>query len=86
MLSNQRRDKILDLLKEDGSAKVNELARIFKVTEVTIRQDLEKLDKEGLVVREHGGVYLKTVEDQVRNFALINQENPGFGINHNRNC
>jgi DeoR/GlpR family transcriptional regulator of sugar metabolism len=75
MLSNQRRDKILDLLKEDGSAKVNELARIFKVTEVTIRQDLEKLDKEGLVVREHGGVYLKTVEDQVRNFALINQEN-----------
>jgi len=75
MLSNQRRDKILDLLKEDGSAKVIELARIFKVTEVTIRQDLEKLDKEGLVVREHGGVYLKTVEDQVRNFALINQEN-----------
>lgn len=75
MLPNQRREKILDLLKEDGSAKVNDLARIFKVTEVTIRQDLEKLDKEGLVIREHGGVYIKNVEDQVRNFSLIHQDN-----------
>lgn len=75
MLAIQRKEKILDLLKEDGSAKVIDLARIFKVTEVTIRQDLEKLDREGLVVREHGGVNLKNVEDQVRNFALINQDN-----------
>ena len=51
MLANQRRDKILDLLKEDGSAKVIDLARLFKVTEVTIRQDLEKLEKEGWVYR-----------------------------------
>ena len=43
MLPNQRREKILDLLKEDGSAKVADLAILFKVTEVTIRQDLEKL-------------------------------------------
>lgn len=75
MLANQRREKILDLLKEDGSAKVNDLARIFKVTEVTIRQDLEKLEKEDLVIREHGGVHIKNVEDQVRNFSLINQDN-----------
>ncbi|TNF45098.1 MAG: alkaline phosphatase, partial [Bacteroidetes bacterium] len=32
MLPNQRREKILELLKEDGSAKVVELAKIFKVT------------------------------------------------------
>lgn len=75
MLPNLRRDKILELLKEDGSAKVVDLARIFKVTEVTIRQDLEKLEKEGLIVKEHGGAYLKNVEDQVRNFMLIHQEN-----------
>ncbi|GAB3988123.1 DeoR/GlpR family DNA-binding transcription regulator [Spirosoma daeguense] len=75
MLPNQRRDKILELLKEDGSAKVIDLARIFKVTEVTIRQDLDKLEKDGLVVKEHGGAYLKNVEDQVRTFSLGNQEN-----------
>ncbi|GAB4021539.1 DeoR/GlpR family DNA-binding transcription regulator [Spirosoma migulaei] len=75
MLPNQRRDKILELLKEDGSAKVVDLARIFKVTEVTIRQDLEKLEKDGLVTKEHGGAYLKNVEDQVRTVSLGNQEN-----------
>ena len=75
MLANQRREKIIELLKEDGSAKVVDLARLFKVTEVTIRQDLEKLEKEELVLREHGGVFLKNVEAQVRTFSLANQEN-----------
>ena len=75
MLPNQRKEKILELLKEDGSAKVIDLARIFKVTEVTIRQDLEKLEREDLVVREHGGVHLKNVEDKVRNFSITHQEN-----------
>ena len=75
MLPNLRREKILEFLKEDGSAKVVDLAKIFKVTEVTIRQDLDKLAKEGLVVKEHGGAYLKNVEDQVKNFTLAHQEN-----------
>lgn len=75
MLANQRRDKILELLKEDGSAKVIELAKLFKVTEVTIRQDLEKLEKEDLVIREHGGVYLKNIEDQVKSLELSHREN-----------
>lgn len=75
MLPQQRKDKILELLAEDGSAKVIDLAKLFKVTEVTIRQDLEKLEKEGLLLREHGGAYLKNIEDQVRSFSLSNQEN-----------
>ncbi len=75
MLPNQRKEKILEMLKEDGSAKVVELARIFKVTEVTIRQDLEKLEAEGLIIREHGGAFLKNVADQVQSFSLANQDN-----------
>lgn len=75
MLPNQRKEKIIEMLKEDGSAKVAELARIFKVTEVTIRQDLEKLESEGLIIREHGGAFLKNVADQVQSFSLANQDN-----------
>ena len=75
LLANDRRGQILRLLKEDGSAKVVTLAKIFKVSEVTIRQDLEKLEIEDLIIREHGGAYLKKVEDQVRSFALMNQDN-----------
>jgi len=75
MTANHRREKIFELIEEDGSAKVVELAKIFKVTEPTIRQDLEKLEKDGLVSREHGGAYLKNIESQVRNFSLANQQN-----------
>ncbi|SMC87258.1 DeoR/GlpR family DNA-binding transcription regulator [Pedobacter nyackensis] len=75
MLANQRKDKILELLKEDGSAKVVVLAKLFKVTEVTVRQDLEKLEKEGLILREHGGAFLKNMENQVRTFSLSHQDN-----------
>lgn len=75
MLPNQRRDKILELLQEDGSAKVLDLARLFKVSEVTVRQDLEKLEKDGLILREHGGAYLKNIENQVSTFSLTHQEN-----------
>ncbi|MBD1434975.1 DeoR/GlpR transcriptional regulator [Sphingobacterium sp. DN00404] len=73
MLPIQRREKILGLLKEDGAAKVIDLASLFKVTEATIRQDLEKLEKEGLISRDHGGAYLRNIEDQVRNFSLSHQ-------------
>jgi len=75
IMANQRREKILELLREDGSAKVINLSRIFKVSEVIIHQDLEKLEKDGLVTREHGGAYLKEIESQVRNFTLMNQAN-----------
>ncbi|MFC6099135.1 DeoR/GlpR family DNA-binding transcription regulator [Olivibacter domesticus] len=75
ILPNQRREKIVEMLREDGFAKVINLAKIFKVTEVTIRQDLEKLEKEGVLVREHGGAYLKNIEDKVRTLSLINQDN-----------
>lgn len=75
MLAHQRREKILELLKEDGSAKVIKLAKIFKVSEVTIRQDLEKLESEGYILREHGGAFLKNVEDSVKSFTLLNQDN-----------
>jgi len=75
MLANQRREKILELICEDGHAKVLNLSRIFKVTEVTIRQDLERLEKEGLIRREHGGAVLVDIGAGVRNITLQNQKN-----------
>jgi len=72
MLANQRRDKIIEMLNEDGTVKVSVLSQVFKVSEVTIRQDLEKLEQEGLIEREHGGAFLKNLGQQVRDFALAN--------------
>ena len=74
MLPHQRREKIFEMIREDGHAKVLQLSKIFKVTEVTIRQDLEKLEKDGFVEREHGGAYLKDIGMNVKNITLQNQE------------
>lgn len=74
MLANQRREKIFELIREDGAAKVTQLSRMFKVSEVTIRQDLEKLEKDGVIMREHGGAYLKSISDHVKSFTLMNQD------------
>ena len=75
MLPHQRRDEILEMIREDGHAKVVQLSKIFKVTEVTIRQDLEKLEKDGHIKREHGGAYLKDIGMTVKNIELQNKMN-----------
>jgi DeoR/GlpR family transcriptional regulator of sugar metabolism len=74
-LGEARRAKILEWLREEGSARVRDLAQAFSVSEVTVRQDLEKLEAEGHVVREHGGAYLKSVRQQVRAMALEHLDN-----------
>lgn len=73
--ANQRRDKILDMIREDGHAKVANLSSIFKVSEVTIRQDLERLEQEGLIRREHGGAVLNQTRDAIGELQLVNQQN-----------
>ncbi|VGO12945.1 HTH-type transcriptional repressor GlcR [Pontiella desulfatans] len=51
----ERKSIILDLLMEEGSVGVSDLARKLNVTVVTARADLAALEEEGLLVRTHGG-------------------------------
>lgn len=67
--------KILELLQEEGTARVSYLSDAFKVSEPTIRQDLERLEQEGHIIREHGGAYLRSVSSQVRSLSLQHMEN-----------
>jgi DeoR/GlpR family transcriptional regulator of sugar metabolism len=75
LLAKHRRDRIMEMIQEDGNVKVVNLSKIFRVSEVTIRQDLEKLEQDGYIVREHGGAYLKSISAQVRSFSLQHREN-----------
>jgi DeoR/GlpR family transcriptional regulator of sugar metabolism len=74
-LSEPRRRRILDWIQEEGSARVRELAMAFQVSEATIRQDLERLEQEGQITREHGGAFLNTVPTQVGTMTLHHQDN-----------
>lgn len=55
MTTYERRQMILRMLQENAGVKVTELARQLEVSEGTIRNDLEALDKERQLVRVRGG-------------------------------
>ncbi len=55
MLSAERRQRILEKLKEDKHVAVGELSREFGVSEETIRRDMDKLEQEGYLTRTYGG-------------------------------
>ena len=46
-----RLEHIREQVKNEKKVTVSELSKIYKVTEETIRRDLEKLEKEGFLTR-----------------------------------
>lgn len=75
LLSEPRRRGILEWIQEEGSARVRELAVAFQVSEATIRQDLERLEQEGHITREHGGAFLNATPAPEGTMILHHQEN-----------
>jgi DeoR family transcriptional regulator of aga operon len=50
-----RRAKIMEMLDTQGHVGVAELSRMFRVSEVTIRNDLGQLEEKGILIRARGG-------------------------------
>ena len=57
-LPAERHRRILDLLRENTVVRVSALSEQMGVSEVTIRRDLEALERRGLLERTHGGAVL----------------------------
>ncbi len=55
LLNEERRREILGVLHRDGRVLVKDLARRFRISQITIRKDLEVLDGQGVIERTHGG-------------------------------
>ncbi|HCS37435.1 MAG TPA: alkaline phosphatase [Sphaerochaeta sp.] len=75
MLAEQRREKILEMIRENGSVRVKYLSNLFHVSEPTIRQDLIKLETVSEIVRDHGGAFLKHISSSVKSLSLEHSEN-----------
>ncbi len=60
MLAIERRREILSRLTQTGKVIVSELAKDFGVTEETIRRDLDKFEREGLISKTYGGAVSKS--------------------------
>lgn len=55
MFPEERRRAIIDIVMQDGTVMVNDLSKRFEVTKDCIRKDLTDIEKQGYLVRTHGG-------------------------------
>lgn len=55
MFVEERHDRILAYINQDGKVKVKELSKLFEVTDDCIRKDLAAMEKRGLLKRTYGG-------------------------------
>ncbi|MDR1745027.1 MAG: DeoR/GlpR family DNA-binding transcription regulator [Planctomycetota bacterium] len=75
MLGIERRQKIIDKLRAEQKVFVAELAGSLRVTQETIRRDLEKLEAKGLLQRSHGGAVLLAPGNEDLSFARRTADN-----------
>ncbi len=63
-----RRNKIIEILNRDGQVKVSKLSDELKATAVTIRSDLDALERDGYLERIQGGAVQTAVNYYNREF------------------
>lgn len=60
LLAEERRFRIREVLSRERTVTASELIRTLGVTAATVRRDLAALEKEGVLVRSHGGAVSRT--------------------------
>ena len=58
MNKKRRLEKILDMLKIDGTITIKEIIDELDISDMTARRDLDALEADGLLTRIHGGAQL----------------------------
>lgn len=75
MLVEERRNRLLELVRLRGFSSLPELAHTLEVSESTIRRDLEHLEEVGAAKRTHGGVYYTGPSPKFKHFDQIQSRN-----------
>lgn len=66
MFYSERKDNLLNIIKERGRCSVHSLAKELYVSEPTIRRDLAELESEGKIKRTYGGaVYCEIINNEI---------------------
>ncbi len=72
MLNEERRRRIQEIISQKKRILVKEISQIFNISEVTIRKDLEILEKRGILTKVHGGAILN--QSSIIDLALTEKE------------
>lgn len=62
-MKKNRESAILELLTAETKVEVAVLAERLEVSQVTIRKDLDELERRGIILREHGYAVLRSADD-----------------------
>ncbi|PKL06286.1 MAG: DeoR family transcriptional regulator [Spirochaetae bacterium HGW-Spirochaetae-9] len=71
----ERKRRIMEMLDKKESIEVVELTKLFGISKVTARNDLDDLEAKGLLVRTHGGAVLAEKRNFVRLVSNTLNEN-----------
>ena len=55
MIVEERLNKIVEIVSDEGRITIAEICDLFDISDMTARRDLNKLDRQGLLRRVHGG-------------------------------
>ena len=72
-MTRHRRNPILDLVRNDGSAHATSPARTFGVSTVTIRNPIGEAQKTGALVRDRGGAIAAPAPRQLKTLLGLNE-------------
>ncbi|MDU6038665.1 MAG: DeoR/GlpR family DNA-binding transcription regulator [Clostridium butyricum] len=79
MLPRERLQVIKEIVRKEKKVYVSKLSKEFNVTEETIRTDLDKLEKQGMLTRSYGGAILSDEErSDNKSFVGILEENEKY--------
>ncbi|MBD3197425.1 MAG: DeoR family transcriptional regulator [Candidatus Lokiarchaeota archaeon] len=71
MLARERRNRIANLVKSQGSVTIEELTNMFDVSRITIWKDLKLLEEKGFLARVHGGAMrLDKLNPEEKDFTI----------------
>ena len=71
---NRRASKILEALIQSDRVDVSSLSELLGVSQVTIRKDLDELEKQGIIIREHGYAILRNADNMNGRIAYHYEE------------
>jgi DeoR/GlpR family transcriptional regulator of sugar metabolism len=71
----ERRTRLLELVRERGFAALPDLAELLTVSESTVRRDLEALEEAGQAKRTHGGVFYTGASPKLPHFDQLQPAN-----------
>jgi DeoR family transcriptional regulator of aga operon len=72
-----RRDEIVNLITQSRKVRVDELSELFKVSNVTIRNDLSYLEEKGILHKSYGGALIRdnvALDDSIINKKKFHSE------------